>query len=134
MVAVKRIDYKKWKVHNNGVSKQQLEAEFNIHAKLEHPNVVRMYSVFEGTEWIYVVLEMVSGGDLFDYLIQKAQHGVEEKVARCWFAQLLDGLQRPFIRLDVAHNVHQVVRGGVVVDADLGALQDPEGSRGRDWL
>ena len=92
MVAVKRIDYKKWKVHNKGISKQQLEAEYNIHAKLEHPNVVRMYSVFKGTEWIYVVLEMVSGGDLFDYLIQKAQHGVEEKVARCWFAQLLDGV------------------------------------------
>jgi serine/threonine protein kinase len=92
VVAVKRIDYKKWKVHNNGVSKQQLEAEFNIHAKLEHPNVVRMYSVFKGTRWIYVVLEMVLGGDLFDYLIQKAQHGVEEKVARRWFAQLLDGV------------------------------------------
>ena len=71
-----------WKVHNNGVSKQQLEAEFNIHAKLKHPNVVRMYSVFKGTRWIYVVLEMVLGGDLFDYLIQKAQHGVEENVAR----------------------------------------------------
>jgi serine/threonine protein kinase len=81
-----------WKVHNNGVSKQQLEAEFNIHAKLKHPNVVRMYSVFKGTRWIYVVLEMVLGGDLFDYLIQKAQHGVEEKVARRWFAQLLDGV------------------------------------------
>ena len=92
MVAVKRINYKKWKINNNGVSKQQLEAEFNIHAKLKHPNVVRMYSVFKGTQWIYVVLEMVLGGDLFEYLIQKAIHGVEEMVARRWFAQLLDGV------------------------------------------
>lgn len=89
---MKRIDFAKWRVYNNGISKAQLESEFAIHAQLQHPNVVRMHTVFKGAKWIYVVLEMVSGGDLFDYLIQKSQHGVEEKAARRWFAQLLDGV------------------------------------------
>ena len=40
-----------------------------------------------------MVLELVSGGDLFDFLIQKAQHGVNESVARRWMGHLLDGVQ-----------------------------------------
>ena len=92
-VAVKIINYAKWKVHNNGITRDQLEAEFKIHAGLKHPNVVRMHTVFKGLQSIYVVLELVSGGDLFDFLIQKAQHGVNESVARRWMGHLLDGVQ-----------------------------------------
>ena len=92
-VAVKRIDFAKWRVCNNGISKEQLEAEFLIHAKLKHPNVVRMHTVFKGSKFIFVILEMVQGGDLFDFLIQKAMHGVSEPAARNWFAQLVDGVE-----------------------------------------
>ena len=91
-VAIKQIDYLKWKICNNGISKQQLVAEFQIHSRLKHPNVVRMMTVFKGAKFIYTVLELVSGGDLFDFLIQKAQHGVAEHVARRWFAQLVEGV------------------------------------------
>jgi tRNA A-37 threonylcarbamoyl transferase component Bud32 len=92
VVAVKLIDYAKWKINNNGITKAQLQAEFDIHDRLKHSHVVRMHTVFKGVKSIYVVLEMVGGGDLFDYLIQKAPHGISESVARRWFSHLLDGV------------------------------------------
>jgi tRNA A-37 threonylcarbamoyl transferase component Bud32 len=91
-VAVKQIDFRKWKMYNNGITKEQLAAEFQIHRRLQHPNVVRMMTVFKGAKFIYTVLELVSGGDLFDFLIQKAQHGVAEHVARRWFGHLIEGV------------------------------------------
>ena len=51
-VAVKLIDYQRWKFNHNGISQTQLEAEFNIHANLKHPNVVRMHTVFKGLKYI----------------------------------------------------------------------------------
>jgi ser/thr/tyr protein kinase RAD53 len=34
----------------------------------KHPNVVRLVDFFEDADNFYLVLELMSGGDLFDYL------------------------------------------------------------------
>jgi serine/threonine protein kinase len=34
----------------------------------KHPNVVRLMDFFEDADCFYLVLELMSGGDLFDYL------------------------------------------------------------------
>jgi aurora kinase len=45
----------------------QFVKEIKLHSKLDHPNIVRFYGFFEETDNIYLVLEYISGGTLFDF-------------------------------------------------------------------
>lgn len=37
----------------------------------QHPNIMSLYEIFENSEYIYLVLEHLSGGDLYSYLTKK---------------------------------------------------------------
>jgi serine/threonine protein kinase len=53
---------------------------------LNHDNVVRLYEVIDTPSELYLVLEYVPGGELFDYLVA---HGrMKEKDARRYFRQI----------------------------------------------
>lgn len=57
---------------------------------MDHPNIVRIYDVFEGEKELFLVLEYVDGGELFDYLVN---HGrMEPHKALCYFKQIIYGL------------------------------------------
>lgn len=45
----------------------QFIAEIRLHSTLDHPNIVKFYGFFEEKDNIYLVLEYLSGGTLFDY-------------------------------------------------------------------
>merc|ERR1719203_1270709 len=45
-----------------------LKREVDFLRKLEHPNVIRLYDMFEDSEIVYYVLERCGGGKLFDRL------------------------------------------------------------------
>jgi serine/threonine protein kinase len=38
---------------------------------LEHVNIVQFYEFFETEETIFIIMELVSGGELLDYITQK---------------------------------------------------------------
>jgi len=42
-----------------------------LHSALDHPNIVKFYGFFEDAESIYLILEYITGGTLFDYLAEK---------------------------------------------------------------
>lgn len=48
-----------------------LTREINIMHKLSHPNIVHLYEVIETEETLYLVLELVEGGELFDAICSK---------------------------------------------------------------
>jgi calcium/calmodulin-dependent protein kinase I len=39
--------------------------------KVDHPNIIKLYDVFETKEKIYLQLQMVTGGELFDRIVSK---------------------------------------------------------------
>jgi len=43
--------------------------EIKIMKELEHPNIIRLYETYEDDENIYLVLEMCTGGELFDQIV-----------------------------------------------------------------
>ncbi|RAK74769.1 serine/threonine-protein kinase [Aspergillus fijiensis CBS 313.89] len=67
-----------------------LEREVVIMKLIEHPNVISLYDVWENRGELYLVLEYVEGGELFEYV---RKHGPlpEEEAVRL-FRQIIAGL------------------------------------------
>ncbi len=42
--------------------------EIRIMRHLDHPNIVKLYEVYESLSSIYLVMEWIEGGDLFTYM------------------------------------------------------------------
>lgn len=40
--------------------------EIEIMTQLDHPNVVKLYEVFDDDDYLFLVMELLSGGELFD--------------------------------------------------------------------
>ncbi len=69
----------------------QIKKEISIMKLVRHPNVVRMHEVLSSRIRIFIVLELVSGGELFDRIVQKRRF--EEEQARFYFRQLIRGVK-----------------------------------------
>ena len=39
-------------------------------SEIDHPNVIKMYELYEGHKHFYVVLELLTGGELFKKLCE----------------------------------------------------------------
>jgi len=53
------------------MSNQDLElvkTEIEILKICQHPYIIRLYDIFENTDYIYIIMEHCSGGDLFTYI------------------------------------------------------------------
>mmetsp|Transcript_48726 Transcript_48726/g.78516 ORF Transcript_48726/g.78516 Transcript_48726/m.78516 type:complete len:446 (-) Transcript_48726:522-1859(-) len=73
------------------------EKEMEIHMELVHPNVVRLYGWFEEDNTYSLVMELMRGGDLFDWLAERELNEnkelVSEEHAKHMFVQLLNGVE-----------------------------------------
>uniref|UniRef100_A0A1I8EVA9 non-specific serine/threonine protein kinase n=1 Tax=Wuchereria bancrofti TaxID=6293 RepID=A0A1I8EVA9_WUCBA len=69
---------------------QKVEREIAIMKLIEHPNVLHLYDVYENKKYLYLLLEHVSGGELFDYLVRKGR--LMAKEARKFFRQIISAL------------------------------------------
>ncbi|ETO17243.1 protein kinase 1, partial [Reticulomyxa filosa] len=69
-VAVKQIDKKKYQTKSKSKNPDSIKNEFEILRNINHKNIIKVYDVFETDETLYLVLEMASGGDLFQRIVQ----------------------------------------------------------------
>jgi len=67
-----------------------LEAEVNILTACDHPNVVKLHLICDTPDTLYLVLELLTGGELFDRIIAKGHYS--EADARKLTITLLDCL------------------------------------------
>ncbi|XP_064945264.1 CBL-interacting protein kinase 1-like isoform X1 [Musa acuminata AAA Group] len=68
----------------------QIKREIGTLKLLKHPNVVRLHEVSASKTKIYMVLEYVNGGELFDKISLKGK--LSEKEGRRLFQQLIDAV------------------------------------------
>ncbi|XP_074292137.1 CBL-interacting serine/threonine-protein kinase 1-like [Silene latifolia] len=68
----------------------QIKREIATLKVLKHPNIVRLYEVLASKSKIYMVLEYVHGGELFDKIATRGK--LPEKEGRRLFQQLVDGV------------------------------------------
>jgi len=68
-----------------------LEREIKIMKKLKHDHILPLIEVFENKENIYLVLELVTGGELFDKIVERGNYS--EKDASNIVRQILSAVQ-----------------------------------------
>jgi len=68
-----------------------LKAEVDILTRCDHPNVVKMHACYETEKILYLVLELLTGGELFDCIIAKGHYS--EADARTLTITLLDAIK-----------------------------------------
>ncbi len=84
------------KIHNRKkIRSQQLEEKVKREIKIlkmcDHPHIIRLYEVIETPTDVYVFIEYSSGGELFDYIVERGR--LSESEARRFFQQLLSGVE-----------------------------------------
>lgn len=69
----------------------RLQREIRFLKLLHHPHIVKVYDVIETSECIFIAMEHVSGGELFDYIV--AHKRVKEKESRSMFRMVLSAVE-----------------------------------------
>nr|XP_009380407.1 PREDICTED: CBL-interacting protein kinase 24 isoform X1 [Musa acuminata subsp. malaccensis] len=68
----------------------QIKREISIMKIVRHPNIVRLHEVLASTTKIYIILELITGGELYDKIVH--QRKLCENESRCFFQQLIDAV------------------------------------------
>ncbi|KAJ8331017.1 hypothetical protein O5D80_001027 [Batrachochytrium dendrobatidis] len=55
-----------------------IEMEVNILKRVRHPNIVQLYEMYEFNDKIYLVMELVTGGELFDEVVGRGKYTEKE--------------------------------------------------------
>eukprot|EP01127_Copromyxa_protea_P013048 TRINITY_DN3463_c0_g1_i1.p1 TRINITY_DN3463_c0_g1~~TRINITY_DN3463_c0_g1_i1.p1 ORF type:complete len:493 (+),score=112.14 TRINITY_DN3463_c0_g1_i1:637-2115(+) len=87
-------------VNKADTNAREMDSELSVMARLEHPNIVFFKEIFDATDAYYVVLEKVTGGELFDRIIELRRY--TEQDASSVMRQALKGLRHMHER-DLVH-------------------------------
>jgi serine/threonine protein kinase len=68
--AIKTITKEKVKAKDVSYLKQEVA----ILSSLDHPNIVKLYDVYEDSRYLHLVMEFCSGGELFDRIINVGRY------------------------------------------------------------
>jgi calcium-dependent protein kinase len=56
---------------NKVKNQERFKSEIDIMTTLDHPHIIKLYETFEDARNIYLVMELCTGGELFDRIIDK---------------------------------------------------------------
>ncbi|XP_020397448.1 serine/threonine protein kinase OSK1-like isoform X3 [Zea mays] len=70
---------------------EKVKREIKILRLFMHPHIIRLYEVIDTPADIYVVMEYVKSGELFDYIVEKGR--LHEEEARRFFQQIISGVE-----------------------------------------
>ncbi|CAH2326775.1 death-associated kinase 2-like isoform X1 [Pelobates cultripes] len=88
--AGKFIKTRKCKGSRLGLDREQVEREVFILQQLEHPNIMKLHDVFASRAEMVLILELIRGGELFDFIAEKEALSEEEAIE--FLEQILRGV------------------------------------------
>lgn len=69
---------------------KMLRAEVEILRSIQHPNIVRLFDIYESPHRLYLVMELLTGGELFDRIVGLGKYSEED--ARYYTFKLLNAV------------------------------------------
>ena len=72
------------------INYQSIINEVTALKNLDHPNIIKLYEVYEDEDWIYLVQEFCEGGELFDYIANRDH--LSEKESANIFKQIMQSI------------------------------------------
>jgi len=69
----------------------KIKREIQILKLFRHPHIIKLYQVVSSPTDIFLIMEYVSGGELFDYILKKGK--LSEKEGRRFFQQIISGVE-----------------------------------------
>ncbi|KAF9518987.1 hypothetical protein BS47DRAFT_119079 [Hydnum rufescens UP504] len=69
---------------------QSIRREMVVMKLIHHPHIMDMYDVYEDDNELYLLLEYIEGGELFDYLVSKGK--LDPNEALSYFKQIISGV------------------------------------------
>ncbi|RUP49850.1 kinase-like domain-containing protein [Jimgerdemannia flammicorona] len=91
VVAIKAIDKRNFK---NDCQQKHVHSEKGISEALQrfqHENIVEVYDVFQDDDFVWIVMEYLEGGELFERI--KDGKSLEESEARKWFGEIMEAVR-----------------------------------------
>ncbi|XP_028851423.1 death-associated protein kinase 2 [Denticeps clupeoides] len=73
-----------------GVERKNVEKEVEVLQSLQHPNIMALRDVFESKAEVVLIVELISGGELFDFIAEKESLSESEGID--FLKQILHGV------------------------------------------
>ena len=86
--AAKELDKRRFM--KNGILDIKFDNELKIMKRLQHPNIVQYFDYHDHRQWIYIIMELVAGGELSAFM--NRHHLVQENMAQSITRQMLHAL------------------------------------------
>jgi len=73
---------------------EKFKLEISILAKMDHPNIIKLFEVFDDKRHVYLIMEECTGGELFDKIIYKLENDstFTEREAAKLFKQMISAI------------------------------------------
>jgi len=98
--------------------------EKNIMAKLSHPFLIRLVTTYKDEKFVYMLLGLVQGGELYSVIHTSRRHGVPDKSAKFYSACVAEGLaymhRRGYVYRDLKPENVLINAKGYCVIVDFG--------------
>ena len=81
-------------INKNGMSKDDLtalESEVAIMQQVDHPNIVKYFETYDDKKYIYLCMELLGGGELFQKVLESG-HTMKEKEAAEVYEKILKAM------------------------------------------
>ena len=89
-IAIKAVD--KNKARDDSYVFKNLRREARIMQLLSHPNIIRLLEVVETENSYYMVMELVSGGDVMHHIMSSKQSCLEEHIVKRYIKQMITAI------------------------------------------
>lgn len=113
--------------------RRNVEREVEIMRELQHPRLIQLYDAFENGKMMYVILELIEGGELFERVIDD-DFILTEKSCTVFMRQICEGIgfihQQKILHLDMKpENILCLTKTGnriKIIDFGLARRFDPD--------